>query len=389
MGLTHGSVAIRFRVAQARRKSTGCIAVLFYLAVSVPGCGGAWPGSEKGTAPDEPLGKSLSGEGNAAWVPGMQGLWTRARVLPRDLTDEQKERIRQLRSIGYAGGYSEAPVRRGVTVHDQGRAFQGVNLVNSGHAAEAFLIDMHGTFEHRWRFDYDRIPGAATDVDPGLSNTWRRVRLLEDGSLLGIYEGLGLIKIDRDSNFVWYFDGNAHHDLDIAPNGEIWVLTREPAVIPRLQETEPILEDFLSVLSPDGEELYRISLIECFEESEYSHVLRDRWLEFGDIFHTNTLEILDGRLENALPSFQSGNVLLSMRHTGAIAVVDPVARKVVWAAQGDWREQHEPTVLGNGHILLFDNRGNGGYSRVLELDPVSLEVVWSYSGNPPETFFSY
>ncbi len=246
MGLTHESVTIRFRDAPAKRKGAGCIAILFYLAVSVPGCGGARPGSEKGTAPEEPL-KSLSGEGNAAWIPGMPGRWTRARVLPRDLTDEQKERMRQLRSIGYAGGYSEAPVRRGVTVHNQERAFPGVNLVNSGHAAEAFLIDMQGTFEHRWRFDYEQIPGAETDVDPGLSNTWRRVRLLEDGSLLGIYEGLGLIKIDRDSNFLWYFSGKAHHDLDIAPNGEIWVLTREPAVIPRLQETEPILEDFLSV----------------------------------------------------------------------------------------------------------------------------------------------
>lgn len=296
--------------------------------------------------------------------------------------------MEKLRAIGYLGGYAEAPIRRGVTVHNTQRAFEGLTLVNSGHAAEALLIDMQGLVKHRWRFDYHRIPGAKPDADETLSNTWRRVRLLDDGSLLGIYEGLGLVKIDRDSSFLWYFGGAAHHDLDIAPGGEIWVLTREPAVIPHLHPTEPILEEFLSVLSPDGKELRRVSLIECFENSNYAYILRDRRFQAGDIFHTNTLEILKGRLADVLPAFRAGNVLVSMRNTGTIAVVDPVAHKVVWAAQGDWREQHEPTVLDNGHILLFDNRGNDGYSRVLELVPTSLRVAWSYSGDPPETFFS-
>ena len=45
---------------------------------------------------------------------------------------------------------------------------------------------------------------------------------------------------------------------------------------------------------------------------------------------------------------------------------------------------------GAGNLILFDNEGEGGYppvplgvnsgSRVLEIDPVSKQVVWQYSG---------
>ena len=47
-----------------------------------------------------------------------------------------------------------------------------------------------------------------------------------------------------------------------------------------------------------------------------------------------------------------------------------------------------PTLLANGNILIFDNGYARGFSRVIELDPTSLEVVWSYQGEPPSEFFS-
>jgi hypothetical protein len=53
------------------------------------------------------------------------------------------------------------------------------------------------------------------------------------------------------------------------------------------------------------------------------------------------------------------------------------------------RRQHHPSLLDNGNLLVFDNLGGrDGASRVLEVDPVSRQVVWEYNGDPPASFFS-
>ena len=39
-------------------------------------------------------------------------------------------------------------------------------------------------------------------------------------------------------------------------------------------------------------------------------------------------------------------------------------------------------------MLIFDNWGNQGYSRVVEFEPLTGEVTWTYSGDPPQAFYS-
>jgi hypothetical protein len=75
-----------------------------------------------------------------------------------------------------------------------------------------------------------------------------------------------------------------------------------------------------------------------------------------------------------------------MREPGAIAVLDPDTEKIVWAIRGPWVGQHDPDLLPNGRILLFDN--NGRYdteghdkSRVIEFDPHTYNIAWSYAGD--------
>jgi outer membrane protein assembly factor BamB len=172
--------------------------------------------------------------------------------------------------------------------------------------------------------------------------------------------------------------------------GLIYVLTREAEILPRISEEIPVLHDFVAVLAPDGTELQKVSLLEAIERSDYSDVLEravsslahpSREIDVrGDILHTNTLEILDGTLAGRLPAFRAGNVLVSMRHTNTIAVLDMNEAKIVWAMSGPWVMQHQPTVLADGNMLLFDNLGAGGLSRVIEFDPGTQEIKWSYDG---------
>jgi hypothetical protein len=51
-----------------------------------------------------------------------------------------------------------------------------------------------------------------------------------------------------------------------------------------------------------------------------------------------------------------------------------------------WIRPHEPVLLDNGRMLIFDNegwaRGGAKLSRALEFDPITQEIKWSYAGPP-------
>lgn len=322
------------------------------------------------------------------------GRWRpyRTHQFDEELTDEQRETMAQLEAIGYLGGSTLAngKQRSGVTIHEQESAWQGLNFYTSGHAAEAYLVDMNGRVLHGWKKDFWEVwPDYPTSRRNENTQFWRRAHLYENGDILAIYEGMGIVKLDKDSNLLWANPGKAHHDLEVMPNGDIYVLTREAHVIPRVNKTRPVLEDFISVLGPDGEEKKRVSLLECLENSEAYRVF---WTQSrkrtGDLFHTNTLEILDGRIADRMSAFRKGNILTSFLILDVIAVVDLDKEEVVWARRGDWNAQHDPKILDNGNLMLFDNRGNHMASTVYEFDPVTMKPVWYYRGSKEAPFFS-
>jgi hypothetical protein len=249
-------------------------------------------------------------------------------------------------------------------------------------------MDMEGNELHRWRFEYREAFPDSIWVDHPNTEWWRRVYLYPNGDVLAIFEGFALVKVDRESNLIWASLVAAHHDLDVLPGGDIYVLSREAHLIPRVNEREPVLEDFVSILGPDGEEKRRISLLTAFENSDFEHLYRSQKRTHGDLFHTNSLEVLDGRLAGRLPAFQNGRILTSMNNLSVIAVVDLDSESVVWARKGGNRGQHDPTIVGDRHLLLFDNRGTPGRSSVLEFDLVTGRPVWQYHGSKEDPFFS-
>jgi hypothetical protein len=299
-----------------------------------------------------------------------------------------------LLAVPYLQGYRPAGAgAETVAVHRPGDLWPGLNFYTSGHDSEAVLLDMAGRVLHRWGY-------ALRDLRPELYadpatrgqirklEYFRRARLLPTGEVLAIFEGMGLVKLDPESNLLWAYRGGAHHDLDVADDGRVFVLDREGKEIPRLRRKEAVLEDFVTVLSPDGEVLRKISILEAFERSLYAPLL-ERMPPRPDILHTNTLEILDGRLAARSSAFRRGNLLLSVLELDTVAVLDPEAGEIVWALTGPWRKQHQPTVVGGGSLLVFDNLGAGpDRTRVLELDPFSQEVLWRYGGDRATDLFS-
>ena len=295
---------------------------------------------------------------------------------------------------------------RGVTIHDTARAYQGYTLYTSGHEAAAFLIDMDGRIVHSWRAPFSRVwdeTSAVTRPRPDPLIYFRKAHLYPNGDLLAVYEGagdtpwgFGLVKLDKDSNILWKYLERAHHDVEVGADGRIYTLTHRirDAPVEGAEHLEPpLIEDFLVILSPDGKVETEVSLLEAQARSPAFR----RFLEWLPAFteedpqHANAVEPIEGAAARHFPFARPGAVLLSFRATGLIVAFDPVTGQFVWGGPGPWALQHDPDLLPNGHILLFDNLGDlgpSGTSRVLEFDPATGAIVWSYGGTARQPFES-
>jgi hypothetical protein len=176
--------------------------------------------------------------------------------------------------------------------------------------------------------------------------------------------------------------------MAVAEDGTVYTLTHEITthVIKGFEHLKPPrIDDFVVLLSKDGEVMRKVSVLDAFTSSPYSRLLNTvPWFSAGDYLHTNAVRVIDREMASMLPFAAEGQILLSMRETGTIAVLDLETEQIVWALRGPWIGQHDPDVLANGNMLLFDNYGSfepaGGLSRVIEFDPSSLEIAWSYAG---------
>lgn len=298
---------------------------------------------------------------------------------------------------------------RGVTVHDAQGAFEGLTLYTSGDGSYANLMDMQGKVVHRWSLPYHAIwkeSPAGRKPRPEDRIYWDKVRLLPNGDLVVVITadndtpwGYGLIRIDRDSRLVWAYQGAAHHDVQVIPDGRVVTLTHDftEADIPGLKGLErPWLDDYLVVLDlKTGKQLNKLSLARAFLDSRFAEPLyQTPSYAIGDPLHANSVHVLDDRQTAAFAPAKGrpGQVLISLRNISTVALVDPQLGAVTWASTGPWLVQHDARVLANGNFTLFDNAANyreANISRVLEVNPSTHEVVWSYEGNDEQPLESY
>lgn len=323
------------------------------------------------------------------------GRWAKARIDASDpgLTTEQRAQIERLQSIGYVTGSRIAEAgQTGVTIHDPERTWVGRNLYVSGHGPEATLMDMTGRVLHRWRYAFSDLWPDSEFANRDTTLYYRRVFPFPNGEIIVIFEGFGLVKLDRDSNVVWAHSNRAHHDLEIAANGDLYVLTRQAHIVPAFDPQHPVLEDFVSVLDGSGVERWSLSLLEAFMDGEFEWVWHEAAAQVEhrqNVFHTNSVRLLPPGLEERHPAFREGHLLVSFRAPDLIAVIDPVRRRATWVGRGTFRKQHDAKTLHNGNLFVFDNRGAGSVSRVLELRLPSLEIAWQYSGTDESPFYTH
>lgn len=306
-------------------------------------------------------------------------------ALPGQQAAVDEQRRAQLLSLPYASGSQPAGHSAGgVRLLDPDRLNPGVNLYVSGHAAEAFLITSDGTLLHRWRARFSRaFPSAAAfmqgpnlaALSPGLAE-WRRVALRDNGNLVALFQGGGIVELDRDSNVVWRAYGAYFNDLWLEPDGSVLTLAKRVRSGEILGRPDDILEDELVWLGPAGTVQRRISLLEALRQQRPD--LLAELVDHADVLHSNTVFPVQFDQTGV---FHRGQLIVSLREIDTLLAIDAASGLIGWAQRGPWRRQHEPTLEADGTIWLFDNQGGeAGRSRVLHYDPATGKMLAHLEG---------
>jgi len=265
----------------------------------------------------------------------------------------------------------------GVLHYDRGKAYPSFTLFGPDHGDHCYLMDMEGRIVHTWYVYGMHFP-----------------RLLDDGNLL--YDTRfshkyprGLREIDWDSNEVWFFEHPIHHDAQRLPNGNTIMLGHETICNPEVWPGICSKNCTITEINAEGKIVWLWHADRHVEELK-----RLLGLKFPrdhmDWTHSNTVQVLpDTPLGREDSRFRPGNVLISHRDLDTIAVIDYETQEIVWAwGPGELDYQHHGDMQANGNILIFDNGPHRGYSRVVEVEPPTGEIVWQYKSEPTEEFFA-
>lgn len=308
-----------------------------------------------------------------------------------------------LLGVGASAGVMLAPDSASTTVDPVGvalrapRADDGFVLVPrlGGLDAEpgpdqVRLIAKDGTVVHEWS-----LPGPVGG----------HVELLPDGGLmyLGILGSIlagddptpapgaaGLLqRVDASGSVRWsHEDPFLHHDFDPLPDGTVAVLRwnkmssqASEAVRGGVPDTEAdgaVWDDEIVEVDEDGDErvVWRArDVLDGRKDALPDYIGRAEWT------HANSLRYVPSD-----PITGQEAYLVSFRQISTIMLVARDSSEVIWRYGGEWvlHQQHDPSLLDNGNILVFDNgqyrRDQVSASAILEIDPRTNEVVWEYKG---------
>lgn len=115
------------------------------------------------------------------------------------------------------------------------------------------------------------------------------------------------------------------------------------------------------------------------------------WGGFYDYYRFNSFQLLPKNLlEKNDKRFQKGNWLISARHGSLIFILDKDTKEVVYSlsqkdVEGEIQGQHAVQLLENGNLLIFDNGRYRGWSRIIEINPITKHINFEYKD---DSFFT-
>lgn len=331
----------------------------------------------------------------------------------------------------------------GTTIYDTDRAWSGYTVLSPLGEEAAVVIDMNGNVVKRWE-GYSNSAGGPARVLPGGhvvaavgSQPGQESVALEQRD----FDGNLVWRFDRNEELqgrggtIW--SARQHHDwqrqdfiagyyspgVKPALTGvNTLLLTHTTHRIPAVTDAKDLSDDRIIEVSPEGEILWEWSAGPVIDEFGFSDAARETIANaggFGNAFdwiHLNSATWLGPNrwFDQGDERFAPDNVIVSSRTASLVAIINREG-SIVWQLGPDVSASEETrgvrqiigqhhahmipeSLPGAGNILIFDNGGSSGFgapspiapsgsgvyaratSRVIEIDPVTFEVVWSYDG---------
>ena len=297
----------------------------------------------------------------------------------------------------------------GVTLYDRTQAYRGFTFfITSGSPRnrDAWLIDMEGRIVHRWHMPHWPMNGVLLPNGNLLYSSRMR-----KGPVAHMPGAAGYLQeVDWEGNVVWqHEEPHMHHDFLRLQNGNTLLAKYVPVpdeIVARVKGGIPKSEWY----GRDGESDKPIMWGDAYQEINPKGKVIWEWRDYEHLDpETDEIEPRAPRrgwaITNSFFELSDGNILVSWVVLDTVAILDKATGDIKWrygpTKEAWWRNpisfQHNPSMLPNGNILLFDNGRHRilppwyhppDFSRIIEIDPNNDEVVWEYKDKNVQDFFS-
>jgi hypothetical protein len=270
------------------------------------------------------------------------------------------------------------------TIHDPSAMVDGyyvfVGWNDTRRVYAAWLYDHTGELLHTWSWDYLRLDpdGPLNAVDGP-----HPFHVLPDGSIVvGFDHGDVVARLDACSEPVWIKPTIYHHSFEAADDGSLWTWEGEGTAYghyDRIVNFDPEKGEKLrefglvdDIIKPMGSAAIIFGVRPDYRFQHFDRDPSDKKAE--DIFHVNDVEPLRAGMASAFPMFEAGDLLISLRSTNLVAVIDSDDYRVKWWSNGPWIGQHDPDFASDGTISVYNNNTGRGRSEILKIDPATREI---------------
>jgi hypothetical protein len=281
----------------------------------------------------------------------------------------------------------------GLRALDPQGAWPGFTLFAPYQSADntVYLIDLEGKVVHTWQMPYPAQYGRLTDRGTLFYNG--KTPESSDRFISGKPYKIGAVmEVDWNGRVLWEVQHpDHHHDGILLRNGNVLLLCL--AQLP--QELVPKIKGGRAGTEHHGT-MYGDYLVEMTTAG--SVVWEFRTWEHLDPETDRITAIQEPRDEwthsNGLAELPNGDIVVSFRTISTVIIIDRKTGKIIWKLGAPpLCGQHAPTPLPNGNLLIFDNGPHRvdhpmPFSRVIEVDVATKQIVWKYQEKREYEFFS-
>jgi hypothetical protein len=252
----------------------------------------------------------------------------------------------------------------------------------------AWIMNRQGDVLHSWEVDLGQL-WADTPDHTGLKEhhdiSVGGLHLYDNGDLIANFVsrrmfpfGIGLAKFDKHGNLLWKRENLSHHWFSVDHDGVIYTpahrLLDSPVQLGNTREeivceSSKIYDDVVLVVSPSGDTVAEISVIDLLIEQGSIGLLLD--VDGCDPIHLNYVEYVNADTAQVARGLKEGDLIISALQQNMIGVIDGTTKKLKWALVGKTARQHSPRLLADGSIIALDDRGGRrelGGSRIVRVE---------------------